>query len=55
MVEKLVVQGWVAGGHGRCTVATRLLLPAIVRAEGPLTPVIAGAGIADALHRVSCK
>ncbi|MDN3568653.1 NAD(P)H-dependent flavin oxidoreductase [Paeniroseomonas aquatica] len=46
-VDVVVAQGWEAGGHVRGTVATLPLVPAVVDAVGPGTPVVAAGGIAD--------
>src|ERR1700689_2955851 len=46
-VDVIVAQGWEAGGHVGSTVATLLLVPAVVDAVAPV-PVIAAGGIADA-------
>ena len=44
--DAVVAEGWEAGGHGRGTVATLALVPAVADAIGPV-PVIAAGGIAD--------
>lgn len=46
-VDVVVAQGWEAGGHVRGSVATLPLVPAVVDAVGPATPVVAAGGIAD--------
>jgi nitronate monooxygenase len=46
-VDVVVAQGWEAGGHVRGMVATLPLVPAVVDAVGPGTPVVAAGGIAD--------
>jgi nitronate monooxygenase len=45
-VDIVVAQGWEAGGHVRGTVATMVLVPAIVDSIAPV-PVVAAGGIAD--------
>ena len=46
-VDVVVAQGWEAGGHVWGSVATLPLIPAVVDAVGPVTPVVAAGGIAD--------
>jgi nitronate monooxygenase len=46
-VDVVVAQGWEAGGHVWGSVATLPLVPAIVDAVGPVTPVVAAGGITD--------
>jgi NAD(P)H-dependent flavin oxidoreductase YrpB (nitropropane dioxygenase family) len=46
-VDVVVAQGWEAGGHVQGSVATMPLVPAVVDAVGPATPVVAAGGIAD--------
>jgi nitronate monooxygenase len=45
-VDVVVAQGWEAGGHVRGTVATMVLVPAVVDAVGDV-PVVAAGGVAD--------
>ena len=46
-VDVVVAQGWEAGGHVRGEVATLALVPRVVDAVPPTTPVVAAGGIAD--------
>jgi NAD(P)H-dependent flavin oxidoreductase YrpB (nitropropane dioxygenase family) len=46
-LDVMVAQGWEAGGHVQGSVATLPLVPAVVDAVGPATPVVAAGGIAD--------
>jgi nitronate monooxygenase len=45
--DAIIAQGWEAGGHVRGTVATMVLVPAVVDAVGGDVPVLAAGGIAD--------